>query len=115
MFVCDERLFADAPEGQTLPNGVSAAVVDGGELAFIPDGWAIFFRNEAADPRSLVGKLATVRFAGGGERPVVRMILASLEPGLFTLKALDGTLTEDVKIVAAHEIVSFGNSKISEK
>lgn len=115
MFVCEDKLVAAAPQGVALPRGVIAAVVDGDGLMPIPDGWTVFFREEAAEPERLVGKLATVRFAGGGDRPVVRTILRSREAGLFTLKAMDGSLTEDVKIVAAHEIVSFALSEISEE
>lgn len=115
MFICNEKLFSSAPEGVVLPDGVAAAVIDGDGLAPIPDGWTVFFRIDASEPSTLVNKLATVRFAGGGERPVVRTILPSQHDGLFTLKSLDGSLTEDVKIVAAHEIVSFALTKISEE
>lgn len=113
MFICEDKLVATAPQGVALPSGVSAAVVDGDGLAPIPDGWTVFFRDDPSEPGALVGKLATVRFSGGGDRPVVRTIVRSQHDGLFTLKALDGTLTEDVKIVAAHEVVAFGLSEIS--
>jgi plasmid maintenance system antidote protein VapI len=115
MFLCEDKLVATAPRGVELPSGVSAAVVDGDGLLPIPDGWTVFFRDQSSEPDTLVGKLATVRYAGGGERPVVRTILRSRQADLFTLKALDGTLTEDVKIMAAHEIVSFALTDISEE
>lgn len=115
MFVCDEKLVAAAPDGVALPNKVLAAVVDGDGLLPIPNGWTVFFREEASDPAKLEGKLATVRYSGGGDRPVVRTVMRSNFDGLHTLRALDGTLTEDVQIVAAHEIVAFGQSKISEQ
>jgi len=114
MFVCEDNLVAAPPAGAALPSGVSAAVVDGDGLAPIPDGWVVYFRDEASEPDRLEGKMATVRYSGGGDRPVVRVILRSQFEGLWTLKALDGSLTEDVKIVAAHEIVAFGQSQISE-
>lgn len=114
MFVCDdENLVASPPAGVALPNGVSAAVIDGDGLLPIPDGWTVFFRDETAAPNTLVGKLAVVRYSGGGDRPVVRNIQTSKFEGLHTLRAMDGTVTEDVQIVAAHEIVAFGQSKIS--
>ena len=113
MFLTDESIYTEAPAGVALPDGVSAAIVDGDGLSPIPDGWTVFFREQASPASALVGKLACVRFSGGGDRPVVRTILASEYSGLHTLKALDGTLTEDVKIVAAHEIVSFALTKIS--
>jgi len=113
MFLCEDKLVTNAPAGVSLPSGVSAAVIDGDGLAPIPDGWTIFFRAEAIEADRLVGKLATVRYSGGGERPVVRTILRSSFEGLHTLKAMDGILTEDVKIVAAHEIVSMALTEIS--
>lgn len=113
MFLCDDKLVATAPAGVALPSGISAAVVDGDGLAPIPDGWTIFFKSEPIGADRLVGKLATVRYSGGGERPVVRTILRSPFEGLHTLKAMDGTITEDVKIVAAHEIVSMALTEIS--
>lgn len=114
MFICTDNLVAIAPEGVALPGGVSAALVDGDGLLPIPDGWTVYFKEEPADPASLVGKLATVRYSGGGDRPVVRNVQRSQHDGLYTLQALDGTLTEDVKIVAAHEIVGMLKSVISE-
>ena len=113
MFVCDEKLVATAPQGVTLPDGVSAALIDGDGLAPIPNGWVVYFRNAPSEPAALLNKLATVRFSGGGDRPVVRTITRSQHDGLFTLCALDGTITEDVKIVAAHEIVAFGQAEVS--
>lgn len=100
--------------GVAVPGGVSAAVIDGDGLTPIPSGWVIYFRNEDSNPSALEGKLATVRYSGGGDRPVVRTILRSDFDGLWTLRAMDGSLTKDVEIVAAHEIVAFGQSKISE-
>lgn len=114
MFVCEEKLVTTAPDGVALPNNVMAAVVDGDGLLPIPNGWTVFFREEAANPSKLEGKFATVRYSGGGDRPVVRTVMPSKFEGLYTLRAMDGTLTEDVQIVAAHEIVAFGQSKISE-
>jgi hypothetical protein len=114
MFVCEDKLVAETPAGVALPDDVCAAVIDGDGLLPIPDGWTVFFRSQPAEPSTLVGKLATVRYSGGGDRPVVRTILRSQHDELFTLKALDGGLTEDVKIVAAHEVVSFALTKISE-
>jgi transcriptional regulator with XRE-family HTH domain len=113
MFLNEDKLVAAAPAGVALPSDVSAAVVDGDGLAPIPDGWTIFFRSEATEADRLVGKLATVRYSGGGDRPVIRTILRSQFEGLHTLKAMDGTITEDVKIVAAHEIVSMALTEIS--
>lgn len=113
MFVCDDEIYTSSPEGIAMPDDVSAAVVDGDGLAPIPDGWTIFFRNKPTDPDKLIGKLATVRFSGGGERPVVRTILASEHPGLHSLRAMDGSLTEDVKVMTAHEIVSFALTELS--
>lgn len=114
MFICEDNLVATAPDGVAVPGGVSAAVIDGDGLTPIPSGWVIYFRNEDSNPSALEGKLATVRYSGGGDRPVVRTILRSKFEGLWTLRAMDGSLTEDVQIVAAHEIVAFGQSKISE-
>lgn len=113
MFLNADVLYTSAPAGVTLPDGISAALVDGDGLAPIPDGWTVFFRDQPSPAASLVGKLACVRFSGGGDRPVVRTILASDHAGLHSLKALDGSLTEDVKIMAAHEIVSFALTDIS--
>ena len=113
MFVCEDGLMAEPPAGVALPSDLSAAVIDGDGLLPIPDGWTVFFRNGPSDPSTLIGKLATVRYSGGGDRPVVRNIIRSQHDGLFSLRAMDGTITEDVKIVAAHEIVAFGQSRIS--
>ena len=113
MFVCEDDLMAEPPAGVALPSDLSAAVIDGDGLLPIPDGWTVFFRNKPSDPSTLIGKLATVRYSGGGDRPVVRTIMGSQHDGLFSLRAMDGTITEDVKIVAAHEIVAFNQSKIS--
>jgi transcriptional regulator with XRE-family HTH domain len=114
MFLVDENLTTAPPQGVSLPEGVSAAVVDGESLGPIPPGWTVFFRDEPTDPEHLIGKPATVRYAGGGDRPAVLVILKSKFEGLHSLRAMDGTLIEDVKILAAHEIVSFALTEISQ-
>ena len=113
MFVCSDELFTTVPEGVTLPENINAALVDGDGLIPIPSDWTIFFRDKPSDPDKLIGRLAVVRFSGGGERPVVRTILASEHPGLHSLRSMDGTLTEDVKIMVSHEIVTFALTNIS--
>lgn len=115
MFVCEDKLVAAAPAGVEIPDGVSAAVVDTDDLGLIGNGWTVYFRNEPSDPSTLEGKAAAVRYSGGGDRPAIRTIQRSQFDGLWSLKAADGTMTEDVKIVAAHEIVAYAMSKVSEE
>ena len=99
-------MFVARPAGLN-DDDISAAEVDGPGLSPLPDGWLVFFRSGAEDPERLVGKLATVRYQGGGPRPAVRMIERGSRAGLYTLKAMDGTVTEDVAVMACHEVVSF--------
>lgn len=102
----DEGLTVATPPGVS-GDGVSAALVDGDGLHPIPSGWTVFFESEASEPGLLIGKLAVVRWSGGGDRPVVRTLRRGSQPGTFTLQALNGTLIEDVEVVAAHKVVSL--------
>ena len=102
----DEGLTVSAPPGVEAA-GVSAAVVDGDGLHPIPPNWTVFFESDACEPGLLIGKLAVVRWSGGGDRPVVRTLRRGSQPGTFTLQALNGTLIEDVEVVAAHKVVSL--------
>lgn len=103
----DEGLALTRPPGAATAGNLSAALVDGDGLHPIPSGWAVFFRTQAENPEGLLGSMAVVRFSGGGDRPVVRTIRRGSKPGLFTLQAFNGSMTEDVEVVAAHKVVSF--------
>ncbi|MCA3573739.1 MAG: hypothetical protein IOC86_07445 [Aestuariivirga sp.] len=111
LFPCDDPLCVSALEDWSVLKGFSAALIEEGGLTPIPKGWMVFFKNDSSAPDSLIGRLAIVRFSGGGTRPAVRGIMMSPVHGLHSLKALDGSMTEDVKILAAHEIVSLAQAK----
>ncbi len=112
MFDVDESegLSVTAPPGVNAA-GICAAVVDGDGLHPIPPDWTVFFEEATSDPAQLVGKLAVVRWSGGGSRPVVRTIRRGSGQGLFSLQALSGSMTEDVEILAAHKVVSISAPK----
>lgn len=115
MFLAEEDLFARAPDGVILPEGIVASLVDGTGLLPIPDRWTVFSRTVTSPIDTLVGKLAVVRYAGGGERPCIRAILSSKFDGLYNLRAMNGITTEDVEILEAHEIMSFASTEILQK
>ena len=103
----DEGLVVARPPGVGPDEDVAAAIIDGDGLLPIPSGWLVFFRVQPEAPDGLVGKMAVVRYSGGGDRPVIRTIRRSTEAGMFTLQAFTGALVEDVEIVAAHRVISF--------
>jgi hypothetical protein len=107
MFAVDEgeALTIKAPPG--VSGNVAAALIDGDGLHPVPAGWAVVYEVEPADPYLLIGKVALVRWDGGGERPVVRTVRRGGPPGTFTLQAFNGSMTEDVEILAAHKVVCF--------
>lgn len=108
----DEKLLVQKPAGLDGNEKVAAALIDGDALHPIPAGWSVFFRIDPEEPATMIGEMCVLRFLGGGDRPVVRTIRRGTQPGLFTLQAFNGTLTEDVEIVAAHRIVSFSTTVI---
>lgn len=103
----DETITLSYPPGVTDRGELSAAIVEGEGMHPIPSGWAVFFVDQPEAPETLIGEMAVVRFAGGGDRPVVRTIRRGPEQGLFNLQAFNGTLIEAVEIIAAHRVVSF--------
>ena len=107
-----EEITVKRPAGVADDDNISAAIIDGDSLLPIPSGWVVFFRTTSEAPEKLIGKMAVVRFSGGGDKPVVRTIRRGTSSGLFTLHAFNGGLLEDVEVVAAHAVVSFsqGNS-----
>lgn len=105
--VDDARLSLARPPGLAGDDEFSAAIVDGDGLHPIPSDWAVFFRSQPTEAEKMIGQMAVVRFEGGGERPVIRTIRRGTKPGLYTLQAFNGAITEDVQIVAAHLIASF--------
>lgn len=107
----DEILVA-LPPGLSPEENYSAALIDGDGLHPIPSGWLVFFKTETEEPSGLIGQMAVVRYSGGGERPVIRTIRKGTETGTFTLQAFNGTLIEDVEIVAVHRIVGFSQSNL---
>jgi hypothetical protein len=109
LFPMDET-FVERPPGVSTDDLVAARIDEGG-LHPLPSGWTVFYTAAANDPETLIGKLAVVRWSGGGERPVIRTIRRGSKPGAFTLHALDGKLTEDVTILAAHAVVAIADAK----
>lgn len=103
----DDRVSLKIPPGVSEHSDLCAAIVEGEGLHPIPNGWAVFFVAQETSPETIIGELAVVRYAGGGDRPVVRTIRRGPERGLFNLQAFNGTLIEAVEIIAAHKVVSF--------
>ena len=112
LFPCEDNLLAIAPPAISLPLDIRAALIDGDGLLPIPDQWTVFFRTEAASVEKLSGKLACVRFRGGGDKLVIRKIIASNGADYHSLVSMDGKVTEDVEIVLGHEVIAFALAKI---
>ncbi|CAB5220215.1 HTH_XRE domain containing protein [uncultured Caudovirales phage] len=102
-----ENISVKRPAGIAEGDGIAAAIIDGDSLLPIPAGWVVFFQTATEAPETLIGKMAVVRFSGGGDKPIVRTIRRGTKAGLFTLHAFNGAILEDVEIVAAHLVVSF--------
>lgn len=110
LYPMDTRVLVERPPGAPASADLLAAVIDEGGLHPLPSGWTVFYKAECVDPDQLIGKLAVIRWSGGGERPMVRTVRRGSRPGVFTLHALDGQLTEDVTVLAAHEVVCIANA-----
>jgi transcriptional regulator with XRE-family HTH domain len=91
-----------APAGHSGED-LEAAVIDGDGLRPLPAGWHVHFSRVPADPETLIGELAVVRFAGSSQ-PLVREIRRGSQAGLYTLLGWNSAPIEDVEITAAHRI-----------